>query len=124
VYSFGFPTRPNETNAPHFCSPLDPDFKELKYSSKIPTCHRKVSSSLKKRVYDEYGIAESDRTNYTVDHIIPLFLGGSNHRLNLWPQHKQITTAPREASLYWAVVGERMHPFEAINELLMIKFTR
>jgi hypothetical protein len=45
---------------------------------------RDVSSSVKDQVYAEYGI--TDHTNYVIDHLVSLELGGSNDISNLWPE--------------------------------------
>jgi hypothetical protein len=48
---------------------------------------RAVSYSTKSRVYREYGLhTHYDGTNGEVDHSVPLALGGSNGRANLWPE--------------------------------------
>ena len=52
------------------------------YSSKV----RNVSTSLKNRVYAEYGVTHHSRSTYEVDHIVPLEGGGSNAIENLYPQ--------------------------------------
>src|SRR6185436_7192677 len=48
---------------------------------------RSVFSSLKKKVYAEYGITQTPEFGtYEVDHLIPLALGGSNDIANLFPE--------------------------------------
>jgi len=47
---------------------------------------RNVSETLKGRVYAAYGIASHAAGSYEVDHLVPLELGGSNARANLWPE--------------------------------------
>lgn len=47
---------------------------------------RYVPDSIKKEVYEEYGIAHHDPGQYEVDHLIALTDGGSNDISNLWPQ--------------------------------------
>ncbi len=48
---------------------------------------RNVSTTLKKRVYQEYGIAYPQPTgSYEADHLVPLELGGSNDIANLFPE--------------------------------------
>jgi hypothetical protein len=47
---------------------------------------RDVSLSVKKQVFAEYGIDYSLHSNYEVDHLISLELGGSNDISNLWPE--------------------------------------
>ena len=88
---------------------------------------RAVPTSVKRQVYEEYGITTHEPGEYEVDHLISLELGGSNSVRNLWPQsyrsqpwnahvkdalenelHKQVcsgqldlTTAQREISGNW-----------------------
>jgi hypothetical protein len=46
---------------------------------------RKIPISLKRRVFDRYGLSPG-AIGYNVDHLIPVRLGGSNSLNNLWPQ--------------------------------------
>ena len=51
------------------------------------TRHRRiVSRRLRRDVFIEYHIAPQQRNRYTLDHLIPLELGGANNIRNLWPQ--------------------------------------
>lgn len=45
---------------------------------------RHVTSSQRNRIFQKYGIEKS--SEYEVDHLISLELGGSNDDSNLWPQ--------------------------------------
>jgi len=47
---------------------------------------RNVSTATKKKVFAEYGIPYSQHSNYEVDHLISLELGGGNDISNLWPE--------------------------------------
>src|SRR5712691_7632060 len=47
---------------------------------------RDVPASVKRQVYEEYGITTHAPGEYEVDHLISLELGGSNSIRNLWPQ--------------------------------------
>ena len=47
---------------------------------------RDVPTSVKRQVYDEYGITDHAPGEYEVDHLISLELGGSNSVRNLWPE--------------------------------------
>jgi hypothetical protein len=47
---------------------------------------RNVSNRTKSRVYAAYHIAQKNKRKYVIDHLVPLELGGSNDRWNLWPQ--------------------------------------
>ena len=81
----GYPEVPKTQG--HICTASDKDFKEFRYRWKMPYCKRNVSQSLKRYIYHKYGISYDLRYNYTIDHIIPLSIGGSNHPDNLWPEH-------------------------------------
>jgi len=52
---------------------------------------RDVSLATKKQVFAEYGIPYSQHSNYEVDHLISLEIGGSNNISNLWPENSKIT---------------------------------
>ncbi len=47
--------------------------------------HRQVSSSMRRAVYKAYGYP-GPQPGWELDHLIPLELGGSNARTNLWPE--------------------------------------
>jgi len=48
---------------------------------------RKVSESLRRQVFQSYGITYPPPAGaYELDHLIPLELGGSNDASNLWPE--------------------------------------
>jgi hypothetical protein len=47
---------------------------------------RNVTTSVKNKVYAEYGITSHFSGEYEVDHLISLELGGSNDISNLWPE--------------------------------------
>src|SRR5215475_14711044 len=52
------------------------------YTKKV----RAVPSALRTQAFKSYGIASDRRSEYQLDHLIPLALGGSNSIKNLWPQ--------------------------------------
>ena len=56
---------------------------------------RNVSTATKKKVFKEYDIPYSQHSNYEVDHIISLELGGSNDISNLYPESYLITNGAR-----------------------------
>lgn len=80
---------PEQTNG-DLCSEHDRHFMARKYPEKIPVCRRHVEGDLKRRVYRTYDIPDHCRRNFTVDHLIPLSIGGSNAFANLWPEHLAI----------------------------------
>ena len=55
---------------------------------------RSVSIGLKHEIYGAYGVSyPQPRGSYELDHLIPLELGGSNDRSNLWPEAAQPESA-------------------------------
>ncbi|MCB0394357.1 MAG: HNH endonuclease [Bdellovibrionales bacterium] len=90
-WSFEFPIVPNsDWTFGSLCTQNDPDFRGLYYKENIPRCFRSVSSSTKARIYDRYGVPPKCRSQYTIDHFVPLSMGGTNHEDNLWPEHKSV----------------------------------
>ena len=51
------------------------------YTKKV----RNVPKSLRDQAFKSYGISPDRRSQYQLDHLIPLNLGGSNSIRNLWP---------------------------------------
>ena len=58
------------------------DIRQSGYSSRV----RNVPVSVKREVYASYGIQTWGRGEYEIDHLIPLCIGGSNSKKNLWPE--------------------------------------
>jgi hypothetical protein len=52
------------------------------YSSEV----RKVSESMKDTIYRDYGVRHHTRATYEIDHLVPLELGGSNIKANLFAE--------------------------------------
>jgi hypothetical protein len=44
---------------------------------------------VKRKVYAEYGITHHEPSEFEVDHLISLELGGSNSIRNLWPESRR-----------------------------------
>jgi len=105
-----------------YCSITNPDFDEFRYEIQIPHCKRNVSTRLKKELYKEYNIPYEEHSHYTIDHIIPLSLGGDNSKANLWPQHRKLYTGQIEHTLFLAVKNDNYPIQEAIDKLLYKKF--
>jgi hypothetical protein len=90
-----FPTGPNPELTPgDVCHHAD----TYRYDERIAYCQRNVTSGLKNNIiqtYDQqlgYGIGRMPRGKFKIDHYIPLCMGGSNERANLWPQHESVYT--------------------------------
>lgn len=60
--------------------------KEDLCGSKYENFDGSIPISLKRKVFDLYGIRGDKLIPYNVDHLIPVGLGGSNSLKNLWPQ--------------------------------------
>lgn len=113
----------NPTTQGVVCSKTDKHFDRLRYIEKMPYCKRAVSKSLKQKTYARYGIEYEDRYHYTVDHIIPLSIGGSNHPDNLWPEHLSLKCkrGNLEFSLYREVETGKMKSDKAREIILKSK---
>lgn len=61
---------------------------------------RNVTTATKKKVFKEYGIPWSLHSNYEVDHLISLELGGSNDISNLWPESYDIKDGSRTKDVF------------------------
>ncbi len=123
--AWGYPMTPNGKVTPGgVCTASDPDFTEYRYPERIPYCDRQVSSSLKKHVYELYRIAEKDRKDYTIDHLIPLSLGGNNRKPNLWPEHREVKALrPKlEYELYVKLRSGSLSQEDAIETIMWAKF--
>jgi hypothetical protein len=122
---FAYPKIPNKEISPgNLCSLTNKDFKELRYQEKIPYCSRNVSTSLKDKIYNTYKIPKEERKNYTIDHIIPLSLGGSNDFKNLWPEHYEVknTRQNLEYNLYIKIREGKINQDCAIKVIFYEKF--
>ncbi len=106
----------------HLCTETDPDFDEFRYEEMIPHCRRNVTTERKVDICLRDGV--EDRTNYTVDHIIPLSIGGSNDDDNLWCQHYSLNVTHLEYQTYQQLKKGEITQQEAIEIVLNAKFDR
>ncbi|MBX9766500.1 MAG: HNH endonuclease [Bdellovibrionales bacterium] len=118
-----FPYTPNDPNAGSLCTPQDPHFHQYRYQEQIPYCERKVKESLKTKIFAAYGVPSHCRQEYTIDHYIPLALGGTNHINNLWPEHKAVKAVRQnlEVELYNALKDGRIRQAEALKIIVEAK---
>ena len=118
---WAYPKTPNINIAPgQICTTEDKDFDRFRYSERIPYCKRNVSTSRKNKICAKYGV--NDRAGYTIDHIIPLSAGGSNHDKNLWCQSRSIYTGHIERWMYDKLNRGEMTQAEAVRYILAHKF--
>ncbi len=111
------PINPDQNKTPgEFCDTDDKDFAEFRYAEKMPYCKRNVSKSIKTKVYALYKIPTECKQRYTVDHYVPLALGGNNSPDNLWPEHVLVkaTRQKLEQELYLKVSRDEMSSEEAV----------
>ncbi|OGQ35123.1 MAG: hypothetical protein A3A72_03745 [Deltaproteobacteria bacterium RIFCSPLOWO2_01_FULL_38_9] len=120
--SFPLIPDPNWTQG-DLCTIQDPDFVTYKYQENIPYCQRNVSSDRREKIYDEYKIPSDCRHRYTIDHFIPLSIGGSNSDINLWPEHVLVKATRRqlEQELYFALEEGEIRQKEAIEIIVKEK---
>lgn len=87
-----FPKAPDATITPGaLCTHPD----ERRYPEKIAYCERDVDPRTKTEIflaYDQLGYRTRTmkRQDFKIDHYLPLCMGGSNAKTNLWPQHKSV----------------------------------
>lgn len=102
VFSAEYPKGPNLQITPGaLCDRPD----TYRYPEHIAYCERDVTPQTKAEVFATYRnrlgytLDLTNRSNYKIDHFIPLCAGGSNEEENLWPQHVSIfqITDPIEA---------------------------
>lgn len=102
---------------------------KVRYPERVKYCERDVDTELKNeiiRFYDRefgYKIGRMDRQKFKIDHFIPLCMGGSNDRKNLWPQHESIynITDPLEPLLCEKMAAGRVKQAHAIQLIKQAK---
>lgn len=112
------PKKPNVAQTPgELCDQKDPDFIGYRYKQKVAYCERNVSYFQRVEIYEKYKVPAKLRSEYTIDHFIPLSIGGSNHPSNLWPEHKKIKALrpELEQKVFEAVRDNKMSQDEAIE---------
>ena len=90
-----YPKGPDATLTPgSLCDRPD----EYRYPERIAYCERDVTSQEKAEIFQKYRnhlgytLNIRNRSDYKIDHFIPLCAGGSNQEDNLWPQHISVFT--------------------------------
>lgn len=125
AFAFSYPRVPDRHKTPgELCTAQNPSFQEYRYRERIPYCRRNVSEATKAKIYDAYGVPKAERGHYTIDHLIPLSIGGSNSPKNLWPEHKSVkATRPHlEQALYESIRDGVAQQSELVEHVLRVKF--
>ncbi len=125
VEASAFPFTPDNTRTNgSVCSTQDRDYSEHRYPENIPYCRRSVSSGDKDKIYRDYGVPQKCRKEYTIDHFIPLSIGGTNRIDNLWPEPKVIKQLRKdlEIDLFKALSKGQITQQEAIERIRDAKF--
>lgn len=94
-----------------------------RYAQQITYCERNVSSHDKDVIIGEYDtelgfkIRTMNRTDFKIDHFIPLSIGGSNDAENLWPQHRSVYAYSDrlELLLFQAMEADKIQQMDAIR---------
>ncbi len=118
------PVNPDIEKTPgDFCTKKDKDFLEYRYAEKMEYCIRNVDQWQKTKIYKLYNIPEQCRHRYTVDHLVPLAVGGNNAFENLWPEHVLVkkTRQELEQKLYEQVLKGELKSHEAVEIILREK---
>ncbi|MCC2680045.1 MAG: hypothetical protein K0R29_2621 [Pseudobdellovibrio sp.] len=115
-----FPVGPDPQRTP---GSLCASSAKKRYKENINYCERNVNTSEKNQIikmYDEelgFEIRQMNRQDFKIDHFIPLSIGGSNAKDNLWPQHKTVfeVTDPLEQELSNKIVAGLISQSEAVR---------
>lgn len=98
-----FPIKPDPRMTPGKLCDLPVEYR---YPEHVAYCGRDVETETKAEIFAAYRragypMSSTNRADYKIDHYIPLCMGGSNEKVNLWPQHVSIykITDSIEASL-------------------------
>ena len=121
---FSYPLIPDpEMTHGDLCTEDNPDFETHRYRENVPYCQRNVSWLRREKIYEKYNIPPHCRRRYTIDHFIPLALGGSNADINLWPEHILVkATRPQlEQELYIELEEGKIKQEEAIEIIVREK---
>ncbi len=106
------------------CRATDPEFVERRYKEKVPYCRRYVPPPIVEAVFKEYRIESKRWGEFTIDHLIPLALGGSNSKKNLWPEPKEVKEKRYnlENTLYLKLKTGSLTHSQAVVLVLQSKF--
>lgn len=115
-----YPMNPDPRLTPgSYCDHAD----SRRYPERIAYCERNVSKGTKWQVIHTYNrelnyrIDRNDRSEFKIDHLIPLCAGGSNQVDNLWPQHQSVyvITDPLEGVACEKMAAGRLQQRRAVE---------
>jgi len=94
-----------------------------RYAERIAYCNRDVDKETKAEIMREYdrelgySVTKMPRSQFKIDHYIPLCMGGSNAVANLWPQHQNVyeVTDSLEGKLCQLMANGRLRQAKAIS---------
>ncbi|RYZ84018.1 MAG: HNH endonuclease [Proteobacteria bacterium] len=100
-----------------------------RYAEHIAYCERDVSTMLKEGIIADYDrrfgfrIQNMPRTEFKIDHFIPLCMGGANEISNLWPQHQSVyvITDPLEEAICAKMNNGRIKQQQAVELIKQAK---
>ena len=118
---FPIPVTPDLEKTPgDICSVNDPDYVDHRYPENMTYCERNVSKGDKSAIYKAYKVDIKCKHRYTIDHMVPLAIGGNNSHENLWPEHVLVkeTREKLEQDLFEAVSNGEMTSKEAIQIII------
>ncbi len=100
-----------------------------RYPEHIAYCERDVSYDTKEALIQKYDkqlgfrIEDLNRSDFKIDHYIPLCAGGSNDVVNLWPQHKSVyeITDPVEPLVCDKMAQGKLRQADAIKLIVKAK---
>ena len=126
LFALNYPSGPNlEVTPGDLCKTPG----QIRYPEKIKYCVRDVDSELKRQIIAQYDrdfgfdLLSIKREDIKIDHFIPLCMGGSNARENLWPQYKAVyaITDPLEPLLCDKMAAGRLKQADAVKMIRAAK---
>jgi hypothetical protein len=125
VFAGNFPIKPDSRLTPGKLCDLPVEYR---YPEHIAYCGRDVETETKAEIFEDYRrigypMSSGSRSDYKIDHYIPLCMGGSNDKVNLWPQHVSIykLTDSMEARLCELMKQGKLSQAKAVNYIVTVK---
>jgi hypothetical protein len=121
-----FPSGPNPKLTPGKLCDIPASYR---YPEQIAYCERDVTYETKEILiaqYDSqlgYHVQTLPRSDFKIDHFIPLCAGGSNDVSNLWPQHKSVyaITDPIEPLICAKMATGKLSQADAVTLIVRVK---